>query len=176
MIKEYFPAQIASRIPIVHPIKDPATFRTSMLNFQQEAEMLANFDHVWSKYSAVPQYSGTQCPMMVRHLTLASKVHLSLGSSDAMRFVFQPWQLFFLILAGWINRQQQDIIEFQTAQIRILMEKMGRKRILLTDDQRRILAVNGKTLGRKTLTELTTIVTPDTILRWHRRLIAAKWD
>ncbi|MFT5404493.1 MAG: putative transposase [Verrucomicrobiales bacterium] len=93
-----------------------------------------------------------------------------------MRFIFHPWQLFFLILAGWVNRQQQEMIEFQNAQIRILMEKMGRKRILLTDEQRRVLAVKGKALGRKALFELTTIVTPDTILRWNRRLISAKWD
>jgi hypothetical protein len=53
---------------------------------------------------------------------------------------------------------------------------LGKKRILLTDDQRRLLAVKGKSLGRKTLRELTTIVTPDTILRWHRELIARKWD
>ena len=75
-----------------------------------------------------------------------------------------------------MNREQQAVIEFQNAQIRVLMEKMGRKRILLTDDQRRMLTVKGKALGRKTLMELTTIVTPDTIMRWHRRLIAAKWD
>ncbi len=47
---------------------------------------------------------------------------------------------------------------------------------LLTDDQRRVLDVKGKALGRKTLRELTTIVTPDTILRWHRELVARKWD
>jgi hypothetical protein len=56
------------------------------------------------------------------------------------------------------------------------MDKLGNKRILLTDDQRRRLAVKGKALGRKTLREITTIVTPDTILRWHRQLIAQKWD
>ena len=38
------------------------------------------------------------------------------------------------------------------------------------------MAVKGKALGRKTMMELTTIVTPDTILHWHRRLIAEKWD
>ncbi len=54
-----------------------------------------------------------------------------------MNFVLRPWQLFFLILSSWINRQQQEIIEFQNAQIRVLMEKMGRKRILLNDAQRR---------------------------------------
>jgi transposase InsO family protein len=93
-----------------------------------------------------------------------------------MNFVLRPWQLFFLILSGWVNRRQQEIIEFQNAQIQALMDKMGRKRILLTDDQRRVLAVKGKALGRKTMMELTTIVTPDTILRWHHRLIAEKWD
>jgi len=93
-----------------------------------------------------------------------------------MNFVLRPWQLFFLILCGWVNRQQQEVIEFQNAQIQVLLDKMGRKRILLTDDQRRVLAVKGKALGRRTMMELTTIVTPDTILRWHRRLIAEKWD
>ena len=93
-----------------------------------------------------------------------------------MSFVLHPWQLFSLILSGLVNRRQQEIIEFQNAQIRVLMDKMGRRRILLTDDQRRVLAAKGKALGRRTLMELTTIVTPDTILRWHRRLVAAKWD
>ncbi|MDG2122314.1 MAG: integrase core domain-containing protein [Verrucomicrobiales bacterium] len=93
-----------------------------------------------------------------------------------MSFILHPWQLFFLVLSGLMNRRQQDIIEFQNAQIRILMDKMGRKRLLLSDDQRRLLAAKGKALGSRALTELTTIVTPDTILRWHRRLIAEKWD
>lgn len=56
------------------------------------------------------------------------------------------------------------------------MQSQGKKRILLNDDQRRLLAVKGKALGRKALRELTTIVTPDTILRWHRELVAQKWD
>jgi putative transposase len=93
-----------------------------------------------------------------------------------MSSVLRPWQLFFLILSGLVNRQQQEIIEFQNAQIRTLMDKMGRRRILLSDDQRRVLAAKGKAIGRRALMELTTIVTPGTILRWHRRLIAEKWD
>jgi hypothetical protein len=52
----------------------------------------------------------------------------------------------------------------------------GKKRLSLTDDRRRVLDVKGKSLGRKILMELTTIVTPDTILRWHRTLVAQKWD
>jgi len=46
----------------------------------------------------------------------------------------------------------------------------------LNDDQRRRLAVKGRTLGRSRLAELATIVTPDTILRWHRLLVARKRD
>jgi hypothetical protein len=38
------------------------------------------------------------------------------------------------------------------------------------------LAVKGKILGRKLLAHIGTVVTPDTILRWHRLLVAKKWD
>ena len=93
-----------------------------------------------------------------------------------MNDFLQPWQLLFAILSGWVHRRQQEIIEFQNAEIISLMQSLGKKRLLLTDDQRRLLAVKGKALGRKTLRELTTIVTPDTILRWHRQLVAQKWD
>ena len=48
-----------------------------------------------------------------------------------------------------------------------MMKSQGKKWPLLSDDQRRLLTVEGKSLGRKALMELTTIVTPDTILR-HR--------
>ncbi|QDU92380.1 hypothetical protein Pla8534_01260 [Lignipirellula cremea] len=93
-----------------------------------------------------------------------------------MSFALQPWQLLFAILSGWIHHRQQQIIEFQNDQIQSLLSQLGKKRISFTNDQRRILAVKGKALGRNTLRELTTIVTPDTILRWHRELVAKKWD
>ena len=56
------------------------------------------------------------------------------------------------------------------------LENLGKKRILLSDDQRRRLAAKGNVLGRKRLGEFGTLFTPDTILRWHRMLIAKKWD
>ena len=93
-----------------------------------------------------------------------------------MSFILQPWQLVFVALSGWVNQRQQQIIDFQGAEIESLLKKLGKKRVLLTEDQRRLLAVKGKAIGRKALMELTTIVTPDTILRWHRELVAKKWD
>ena len=93
-----------------------------------------------------------------------------------MTFVLQPWQLLFVILAGWVNRQQQAAIEFQRTEVQVLRELQGNKRLLLSDDQRRRLAVKGRVLSRKLLEDVATIVTPDTILRWHHQLVAAKWD
>ena len=89
-----------------------------------------------------------------------------------MSFILQPWQLFFMILAGWVNQQQQQIIDFQRTEIDVLKEKLGKKRIILNDEQRRRLAVKGRVLGRKVLEQIGTLFTPDTILRWHRELVA----
>src|SRR5262245_35883030 len=86
-----------------------------------------------------------------------------------------PWRLLLVTLAGWVNRHQQEIIEYLVEENRVLREQVGGRRVRLTDDQRRRLAAKGQRLGRRLLRQVATIVTPDTILRWHRRLIAQKW-
>ena len=88
-----------------------------------------------------------------------------------MEFILQSWQLYFLILASWINREQQEVIEYLRAENQVLKEKLGKKRILLNDSQRRRLAVKGKILGSKRLYEVGTLFSPETILRWHRKLV-----
>ena len=93
-----------------------------------------------------------------------------------MSFLLQPWHILLAALCGLVNERQQQIIEFQNAQIEALLRKLEKKRLLLNDDQRRLLAVKGQAIGRKALLERTTIFTPDTILRWHRELVAKKFD
>ena len=85
-------------------------------------------------------------------------------------------QFLILIFAGWVNRSQQDVIEYLLEENRVFREQLGGKRLLFTDGQRRRLAAKAKAIGRKGLFEIGTLVTPDTLLRWYRRLIAKKYD
>ncbi len=86
-------------------------------------------------------------------------------------------QLLLATFAGWVNRQHSQVIDYPIEENRVLKEQLesGGRRVRFTDDQRRRLAAQGKPLGLKALRRIATIVTPDTILAWHRRLIAAKW-
>jgi hypothetical protein len=88
-----------------------------------------------------------------------------------MKSQLQPGHLLLLIPAGLINRRQQDAIEYLLAENRILRKKLGKKRILLSDEQRRRLAVKGNILGRKMLEQLGGVVAPETILRRNRELV-----
>ena len=89
--------------------------------------------------------------------------------SDYLRF-------FILLTAGWINRDQQKIIDYLIEEIRVYQEFCKGHRLRFTDKQRRRLGVKAKALGRKTLEQFAGIVTPDTLLRWFRTLVARKYD
>src|ERR1044072_5246112 len=75
-----------------------------------------------------------------------------------------------------MNHHQQQIIEYLREENRVHREQLGDRRLRFNDDQRRRLAAKAKGLGRKLLAEVATLVTPDTLLAWHRRLIAQKCD
>ena len=87
-----------------------------------------------------------------------------------------PLKFLLLMWAGWVNRAQQNAIDYLKEENRILREQMGNKRLRLSNAQRRRLANKAKVVGRAALRELACIVTPDTLLRWHRELIAKKYD
>jgi putative transposase len=84
-------------------------------------------------------------------------------------------QFLIVMFAAWLARQQEGFIEYLKAEHRMLKARLGRRRIVFTDAERRLLARHAKAVGRKKLFELDPIVSPDTLLRWHRQLIALKW-
>ena len=88
-----------------------------------------------------------------------------------------PSLTFFLLLfSGWVNRRQQAMIAYLLEENRVLRAAYGPRRLRLTDDQGRRLAVKAKVVGRRHFAAVAGIVTPDTILRWYRRLVAKKHD
>jgi putative transposase len=82
--------------------------------------------------------------------------------------------MFLAALLGWLEREQRDVVAFLREENRTLKAQLAGRRLPLNDAQRRRLAVLGQRLGRGVLREVATLVTPDTILRWHRELIARK--
>ena len=71
-----------------------------------------------------------------------------------MAAMLQPWKILVAAFAGWIRREQDAVIEYLREENRVLKQQLGRKRLRLTDDQRRRLAVRGKAIGRRALTEV----------------------
>ena len=93
-----------------------------------------------------------------------------------MLSTFPPLQYLLIVFAGWVHRQQLDIIDYLQEENRVLRELLGDKRLRFTDAQRRRLAEKARRLGRKVLNDIASIVTPYTLMAWHRRPIAMKWD
>ncbi len=91
-----------------------------------------------------------------------------------------PTPLSFLILtaAGFISRHQQRALLYLQAENAVLREQLAAsgRRLRFSDPQRRRLARAAKGVPRRTLRRLATIVTPDTLLRWYRMLVARKYD
>ena len=84
-------------------------------------------------------------------------------------------QFLIVVLAAWLARQQESFVEYLKAENRVLKARLGRRRVIFSDAERRLLARHAKAVGRRRLFELEPIVSPDTLMRWHRQLIAMKW-
>jgi putative transposase len=93
-----------------------------------------------------------------------------------MSRALDPFRFLLIAVAGWMNQRQLQAMDYLREENRVLREQLGERRLRLTDAQRRRLAAKAKGLGRKLLQEVATIVTPATLLAWHRKLIAAKYD
>jgi putative transposase len=85
-------------------------------------------------------------------------------------------QFLLAAVAGWLNRSQQDVIDYLRVENQVLREHAGDGRLRFTDSQRLRLAVAAKRVGRGKLFGIEPVVTPDTLLRWYRRLVAKKYD
>src|SRR6266478_2286170 len=93
-----------------------------------------------------------------------------------MRAALDPFSFLVVSIGGWMNQHQHHVIEYLIEENRVLREQNGNRRMRFTDDQRRRLAAKAKKLGRRLLARVATIVTPETLLAWHRKLIAEKYD
>src|SRR5256714_14269208 len=80
------------------------------------------------------------------------------------------------MVAGWLQRHQHQVITYLLAENHVLKVQLGGRRLRLTDTERRRLAVLAHPLGRQRLKEVATLVTPETLLRWYKHLMAQKFD
>src|SRR5262249_25468944 len=107
--------------------------------------------------------------------TERSKAPSLIGFAD-MPSLPHPLQFVLIALAGWVNQQQCDVIDYLQEENRVLREQLGATPLRAPYDQLRRLAAKARALGRQLLREIATIVTPDTLLAWHRSLIAKRYD
>src|SRR5215510_6790192 len=84
-------------------------------------------------------------------------------------------QVLMVMVAGWVQRHQQQIIAYLREENRVLKAPLGHRRLRLTDTERRRLAALAHSLGRKRLQEVATLATPATLLRWYHDLMAQKF-
>jgi hypothetical protein len=85
------------------------------------------------------------------------------------------WKKLLAYITGAVDEELLLRTEYLVAENRILRRQL-QGRVRLRDGERKTLAEIGKKLGKKALEEVATIVTPDTILAWQRKLIAKKFD
>ena len=88
----------------------------------------------------------------------------------------QVLQFLVVAVAGWISQQPRDVIDSLQEENRVRREQLGPGRLRFTDAQRRRRAAKATRLGRRVRRDLHTLVTPETLLRWHRQLIARTYD
>src|SRR3989449_1639017 len=85
------------------------------------------------------------------------------------------WKHLLAYITGTVDQELLLRNEYLVTENRILRDQI-KGRLRLSDGERKTLAEIGQKLGKKALEEVATIVKPDTILAWHRKLVAQKFD
>ena len=85
------------------------------------------------------------------------------------------WKQLLAYITGTVDQELLLRNEYLVTENRILRHQM-KGRLRLSDGERKALAAIGQKLGKQALKEVATIVKPDTILGWHRKLVAQKFD
>ncbi len=84
------------------------------------------------------------------------------------------WQQLLAYITGTVDQELRLRIAYLVTENRILRHQIT-GRVRFTDGERMTLAVIAQKLGKKALEEGANIGTPDTILAWHRKLVAQKF-
>jgi hypothetical protein len=134
-------------------------------------------------------------PRIVKIFELAFLLEVTPLPSPAFRLVFHPtitdtyrqerrqrrwgeamgWKQLLAYITGTVDQELLLRNEYLVTENRILRNQIP-GRVQLTDGERITLAEIGQKLGKQALQEVATIVKPDTILAWHRKLVAQKFD
>jgi transposase InsO family protein len=85
------------------------------------------------------------------------------------------WKTLLAYITGTVDQELLLRNEYLVTENRLLRNRI-KERVRLSDGERKTLADIGQKLGKKALEDVATIVKPDTILRWHRKLVAEKFD
>lgn len=93
-----------------------------------------------------------------------------------MRTPYRPDHIVFAMLAGWLKQKQEKVIAYLREENRKLREQLGGRQPRFTDLQRARLATKAQALRHAVLDECATLVTPDSLRRWYRKLVALRYD
>jgi len=85
------------------------------------------------------------------------------------------WKTMLAYISGSVDEELLLRNEYLVVENRILRNQV-KGRLRLNDVERRTLAEIGNRLGKRVLDEVASIVKPETLLGWHRRLVAKKFD
>jgi hypothetical protein len=118
-------------------------------------------NHPYERLRAFPLYGPKTGSVAIPEISAGQRLWLAIIEFSTHTHRFGPFRFLLITFAGWMNQRQLPVIDYLRKENRVLCEQLGQKRLRFNDDQRRRLAARAKSLGRKLLREVATIVTPE---------------